>query len=293
MATETQSAACCVPTCCDTAAPQSPDELRALVREQYAQVATRQTGCCGSTASNARTTSQGLGYTAETLDAVPEAANLGVGCGNPNAISALQPGEVVVDLGAGAGLDALIAAQAVGPTGRVIGVDMTPEMLTSARANAVTMGVHGFVEFREGLIEDMPVSSGSADVIISNCVINLSPDKPAAFREAFRVLKPGGRLAVSDIVLSEALPEDARGLADAYVACVAGAATEDTYLGAIRAAGFEDVEFTRTSAMGLFDGDSADPLVQQGMAVIGAERVAALARTVWSYQITARKPASR
>lgn len=291
MPTDSQPTACCAPTAGD-ATPESPEALRALVREQYAQVATRQTGCCGSPADDARVTSQGLGYTADVLASVPDAANLGVGCGNPNAISALLPGEVVIDLGAGAGLDALIAAQAVGPTGRVIGVDMTPEMLKSARANAVAMDVHGFVEFREGLIEDLPVRSASADVIISNCVINLSPDKPAAFREAFRVLKPGGRLAVSDVVLSAPLPADVAALADAYVACVAGAAVEADYLGAIEAAGFVDVTFTRTSAIGLFAGDSADPLVQQGLAAIGPERIQALEQTVWSYQISARKPAN-
>lgn len=293
MTAETQSAACCAPTCCDTApTPESPEAVRALVREQYAQVATRQSGCCGPTADNARTTSQGLGYAAETLDAVPDAANLGVGCGNPNALAALQPGEVVVDLGAGAGLDALIAAQAVGPDGRVIGVDMTPEMLTSARANAVAMNVHGFVEFREGLIEDLPVQSASVDVVISNCVINLSPDKPAAFREAFRVLKPGGRLAVSDIVLSKPLPANISNLADVYVACVAGAVTEEDYLGAMRAAGFEQIEYTRTPALDLFIGDCADPLVQQGLAAIGPAQADALGKTIWSYKLTARKPAN-
>ncbi|MGK0359543.1 MAG: arsenite methyltransferase, partial [Bradymonadia bacterium] len=152
------------------------------------------------------------------------------------------------------------------------------------------MGVHGYVEFREGLIEDMPVASASADVIISNCVINLSPDKPAAFREAFRVLKPGGRLAVSDVVLSAPLPVEVQGLADAYVACVSGASTEAEYVGAIEAAGFTDVTWTRRSAIDLFMGDMADPLVKQGLSAIGEARVAALSETVWSYQIAARKP---
>ena len=284
--TPTQAACCDTPS--DTTQGKTPEEIRALVREQYSKAAQRQTSCCGT--ANPQAASQALGYTDDALGSVPEGANLGLGCGNPNAISALQPGETVIDLGAGAGLDALIAAQAVGPTGRVIGVDMTPEMLQSARANAVAMDVHGYVEFREGLIEALPVASSTADVIISNCVINLSPDKPAAFREAFRVLKSGGRLAVSDVVLSAPLPPEIESLAAAYVACIAGASTEEDYVGAIRAAGFVDVAWTRTSAMGLFAGECADPLVREGLAAVGPEQIAALSATVWSYQITARKP---
>ena len=172
----------------DTNAAES---VHHLVRDHYGDVVTRKTSCCAP-AVDTRTISQKIGYSGEALDAVPEDANLGLGCGNPTALASLLEGEVVVDLGAGAGLDALVAAKAVGSTGRVIGVDMTPEMLTSARKNAVDMGVHGYVEFREGLIEELPVASSSADVVISNCVINLSPDKPRAFREAFRVLKSGG-----------------------------------------------------------------------------------------------------
>lgn len=288
---------CCAPTCCDEpaaaavpAVAESADAVRDLVRSAYAEVAVRKTSCCGPTTVDPQTVSARMGYDADTLGAVPDDANLGLGCGNPHAISALQPGEVVVDLGAGAGLDALIAAKAVGPTGRVIGVDMTPEMLQSARANAVAMGVHGYVEFREGLIEDMPVASKSADVIISNCVINLSPDKPAAFREAFRVLKPGGRLAVSDVVLSAPLPAAVQRLADAYVACVAGASTEAEYVGAMTAAGFTDITWTRSSALGLFMGDCADPLVTQGLSAIGDAGIAEFGESVWSYQISARRP---
>ena len=277
------------PSCCGPATTLNEGNVHELVRAQYAAVVTRQTSCCGGGEVDTKAISQNLGYGAE-LDAVPDAANLGLGCGNPAALASLKTGEVVVDLGAGAGLDALIAARAVGPTGRVIGVDMTPEMLAKARKNAVTMGVHGYVEFREGLIEDMPVRSASADVILSNCVINLSPDKPAAFREAFRVLKPGGRLAVSDIVLSAPLPPDIQGLAAAYAACVAGASTEDDYLAAIRDAGFEDLEYTRAPAADLILGAGADPMILQAVEAVGSDRIAALAKTIWSYKITARKP---
>jgi SAM-dependent methyltransferase len=271
--------------------PNAPEAIRDLVRESYAEVVTRTTSCCDSSVVvDTRSISQGIGYSEDTLESVPADANLGLGCGNPTALASLLPGEVVVDLGAGAGLDALVAAKAVGPTGRVIGVDMTPEMLTSARKNAVEMGVHGYVEFREGLIENMPVAAESADVVISNCVINLSPDKPAAFREAFRVLKSGGRLAISDIVLSAPLPEAVLGMAEAYVACVSGAATEEDYLGAIREAGFVDVAFTRTSAAALFLGDFTDPMVKQAVKIVGEAQLKELIDTVWSYKITARKP---
>ena len=268
----------------------SPEAVHNLVRKRYAEVITRKTSCCArSTTVDTRAITRGIGYSADTLKAVPDDANLGLGCGNPTALAALQLGEVVVDLGAGAGLDSLIAAKAVGPEGRVIGVDMTPEMLKSARKHAVDMDVHSYVEFREGLIEKMPIATESADVVISNCVINLSPDKPAVFREAFRVLKSGGRLVVSDIVLSAPLPEEVRGLADAYVACLAGASTEDKYLGVIREAGFVDIKFTRTPAGGLLLGECGDPMIKNAVEAIGKEGIEELIDTVWSYKIHARK----
>jgi len=273
-------------------APSSPEATRELVRERYGAIASEKTSCCGPSASSAIAPSdfaEVIGYTADSLINIPEGANLGLGCGSPTALAGLSAGEVVVDLGAGAGLDALIAAKLVGPEGRVIGVDMTPEMLKSARKHAVEMDVHGYVEFREGLIEALPIASGTADVLISNCVINLSPDKPEAFREAFRVLKSGGRLAISDIVLSAPLPDDIRNQAAAYVACVAGALTEDVYLGAMRAAGFTDITWTRTPAAQLLI-SSAEVLEQAGAPAIDAERLHDLNDTVWSYKITARKP---
>ena len=270
---------------------KTSDSIRSLVRESYGEVATRSTSCCGAEAAvDPKSVSQNIGYSKDTLESVPEDANLGLGCGNPTALASLLPREVVVDLGAGAGLDALVAAQAVGPEGRVIGVDMTPQMLTSARKNAVEMGVHGYVEFREGLIEELPVASESADVVISNCVINLSPDKQAAFSEAFRVLKPGGRLAVSDILLSAPLPEHIVSMAEAYVACVAGASLEADYFAAIRNAGFVDLEFTRTSAEALFLGAYTDPMVKQAVKIVGEGELKKLAEQIWSYKITARKP---
>jgi SAM-dependent methyltransferase len=234
--------------------------------------------------------SQQLGYQPGQLADAPLEANLGLGCGNPTALASLRPGEVVVDLGAGAGLDAFIAAKAVGPTGRVIGIDMTTEMLARARANAVQADVAGYVEFREGIIEALPVVSDSVDVIISNCVINLSPDKAQVFREAFRVLKPGGRLAVSDIVLTAPLPQDIQQLADAYVGCVGGAMLADDYLGAIREAGFVDVKWESTSAAPILQGIVDNPTAQGVVDSIGAERLSAIAETVMSYAIEARKP---
>lgn len=268
--------------------PTTPETIRDTVRAAYGEVAQRGGACCGGPEKSCN--SEHMGYDGADLEAAPEGADLGLGCGNPVALASLAPGEVVVDLGAGGGLDALIAAERVGPEGRVIGVDMTPEMLERSRKNAVTAGVHGYVEFREGLVEALPVTSGTVDVVISNCVINLSPDKPAAFAEAFRVLKPGGRLAVSDIVLSAPLPPEVESLAETYVACVAGAALEADYLGGLEAAGFVDLDYSRVPAGPILLGNPEDPLVQAATKQFGAEALKELASTVWSYKITARKP---
>ena len=204
-------------------------------------------------------------------------------------LASLKPGETVVDLGSGAGFDALVSAERLGPEGRFIGVDMTPEMLERARTNAVNAGHARTVEFREGLIENLPVASDSVDVVISNCVINLSPDKAQVFREAYRVLKPGGRLAVSDIVLSEPLPPDIAKFAASWIACVGGALTEDEYFGHMRAAGFENIEHTRKPAGPMLTSNLQDPMWKAAVEVAGGERIRELSDTVFSYAITAEK----
>lgn len=270
------------------------DERRDAVRAGYAEVVRQGKSCCGPSCCEPGSVDQrakDLGYQDEDLQGVPDEANLGLGCGNPTALAALKPGEVVVDLGSGAGIDSFIAAKKVGETGRVIGVDMTPEMLARARENAVKAGLTKNVEFREGIIEALPVVSDSVDVIISNCVINLSPEKPAAFREAFRVLKPGGRMSVSDVVLSEPLPSDVTKDVAAIVACIGGADTEQEYVGAIEAAGFVDLRITRKPAGPLLLGLMEDPIVKNAVESLGVERARKIAETVFSYSIEANKPA--
>ncbi len=223
------------------------ETIREAVRGRYAGVATAGSSCCGggSSCCGGATTdfdeiSSRLGYSEEDLTFAPEGANLGLGCGNPQAIANIKPGEVVVDLGSGAGFDCFLAARRVGPTGHVIGVDMTPEMVSRARGNAQKTELD-CVEFRLGEIEHLPIADASVDVIISNCVINLSPDKRAVFGDAFRVLKPGGRLAVSDVVATAELPEAWLGDMQLLSACISGALDVDALSQILVETGFVDI----------------------------------------------------
>lgn len=227
-------------------------EIKEMVREGYARAVTKKSSCCSSGSccggvTQAEDISKKVGYSDSELNAVPEGANLGFGCGNPVALASLKKGDVVLDLGSGAGFDAFLSAGRVGKTGRVIGVDMTPEMILKANENSRKGGYEN-VEFRLGEIENLPVNSNFVDVIISNCVINLSPDKEAVFKEAYRVLKKGGKLMVSDLVLCKDLPEEIKASVEAYVGCLAGAIKKDEYLKLIEKAGFQDVKVVSESS---------------------------------------------
>ncbi|MCZ7373237.1 MAG: arsenite methyltransferase [Candidatus Methanoperedens sp.] len=225
------------------------EKIKKVVREGYAKIATKGmsccppvTSCCGSgSKSNAENISRIIGYGDEEISSVPDGANLGLGCGNPVALASLKNGETVLDLGSGAGFDCFLAANKVGKDGKVIGVDMTPEMIEKARGNA-RKGNYTNVEFRLGEIENIPAADNSVDAIISNCVINLAPDKKRVFKEAFRVLKSGGRLMVSDLVLLKELPDAVNDSVEAYIGCLAGAMMKDDYIEAIKDAGFRDIK---------------------------------------------------
>jgi len=274
-------------------------EIRKAVRGRYAAIARKGGLCCGPADCCGTAESAGLpeaagrriGYTDAQMRSVPEGANLGLGCGNPIAHASIREGETVLDLGSGAGFDCFLAAQAAGPSGRVIGIDMTPDMVEKARANARKGGYRN-VEFRLGEIENLPAADGSADLVISNCVVNLSPDKRRVFSEAFRVLKPGGRLMVSDIVLLAELPAAMRESVAAYTGCIAGAAPKDDYLEAVASAGFRDVRVLDETAFGAESTD--DPLAKAAAAAfsIGPDELTRLARSVVSIKVSAVKPAA-
>ena len=238
--------------------------IRKYVREQYAGIARQGTSCCGPAAScgcggAAAPDSGKVGYSAEEIEAVPPGADLGLGCGNPVALASLRKGEVVLDLGSGAGFDCFLAARAVGPEGKVIGVDMTPDMIDKARGNAGKAG-YGNVEFRLGEIENLPAADNSVDVVLSNCVVNLSTDKGKVFAEAYRVLKPGGRLMISDIVLTGELPEAIAGSLAAYAGCVAGAVRKEEYLRLMEAAGFRNVRVVQESRFPIAEEEAAESI---------------------------------
>jgi SAM-dependent methyltransferase len=224
------------------------DKTRAVVRKKYGEIAKNDSSesiipvsCCGEPLVPLESLSSAIGYSQEQFDSVPPGANMGLGCGNPLAIASLKKGETIVDLGSGGGFDCFLAAKQVGETGRVIGVDMTAEMISSARDNA-TKGGYSNVEFRLGEIEHLPVADATADVIISNCVINLSPEKIHVFRETFRILKPGGRLAITDVVASAPLPVEFKNDSTLLSGCIAGAATIDELNTMLQEVGFTDIE---------------------------------------------------
>ena len=227
--------------------PTVEKDIVGNVRDKYAAIAVEGGSCCGTTGcapGSEEAVTLDVGYSKSQLKAVPEGANLGLGCGAPIDHLALQPGETVVDLGSGAGIDVFLAADRVGPNGRVIGVDMTPEMLERARRNAAKAGVTN-AEFREGRLENLPVATGTVDAITSNCVINLVPDKAAVFKEVARVLKPEGRLVISDILLDKPLPEAIEKDMYAYVGCISGAAMRDAYFGMLKDAGLGEIEILK------------------------------------------------
>ncbi|MFZ2536993.1 arsenite methyltransferase [Methanothrix sp.] len=226
-------------------------EMKRAVKEGYARIAKQATSdyasrCCSGDADIPEELSKRMGYTDEEIQAAPPESNLGLGCGNPVALASLSEGETVLDMGSGAGFDCFLASDRVGPLGKVIGVDITSEMVEKARANS-RKGGYANIDFRQGDLENMPVADNYVDVVISNCVINLIPNKRMAFREAFRVLKPGGRLAVSDVVLLKELPEFVKSSTEAYIGCLAGAIMKDDYLDIIKSIGFGDVRVVAES----------------------------------------------
>jgi arsenite methyltransferase len=273
-------------------------EVKKVVREGYARIAKQGNPCCVPTdsccggAGVTDSISRKIGYTDEEVKSVPEGANLGLGCGNPVALASLRRGETVLDLGSGPGFDCFLAANKVGNAGRVIGVDMTPEMVEKARENA-EKGNYANVEFRLGEIENIPAADNSVDVVISNCVINLSPDKKRVFKEAFRVLKPKGRLMVSDIVLLKDLPDFIKNSVKAYVGCISGAIMKDDYIDAIRAAGFREIKIIDETIFPI-ECMANDPTAKVVIKKVNTppDELKEVSNSVASIKVEGRKPAS-
>ncbi len=298
---------CCGPDCCGGTKPGSAiataDTVRERVREGYSKIALGGSGCCGPTNSGGgccgpatftpEELAQAIGYAHSDLSAVPDSANMGLSCGNPTALASLKRSEVVLDLGAGGGFDCFVAGPKVGATGRVIGVDMTPEMVSKARRNLASYreqtGLDN-VEFRFGEIEHLPVADRSVDVVISNCVLNLSPDKPQVWREIARVLKPGGRVAVSDLALLRSLPESVRGDVEALVGCIAGAVLVEETRQMAKDAGLSDIALTPKPKY--IDSMDAwqDPLYQRILASLPAGTKPS--DFITSLDMSARKPST-
>jgi SAM-dependent methyltransferase len=272
------------------------EKIKKAVREGYAKIAKKEASCCSPVKSccggdnPSESISKSIGYTDEELKGVPEGANLGLGCGNPVALASLKQGEIVLDLGSGPGLDCFLAANKVGKTGKVVGVDMTPEMIEKARENA-RKGKYGNVEFRLGEIENLPVADNFVNAVISNCVINLVPDKERVFRETFRVLKPGGRLMISDLVLLKELPDFIKNSVEAYIGCLSGAIMKDDYLNAIKAAGFREVKIIDETSfpIELMASDSTAKALIEEMK-IPMEKLKDVARSVISIKVQGIKP---
>lgn len=267
---------------------QSPTPIHEAVREHYAERIKNNASCCGSSASDCCSTDSNL-YPEELLTTLPEGESaVSYGCGDPITLASLQPGQTVLDLGSGAGLDCFFAAKKVGATGHVIGVDMTPEMIERARSSAKRLEIQN-VEFRQGYLEALPVDPGTVDVIISNCVINLSPDKAKVFEEAFRVLKPGGRLAVSDIVTDGPLPETIKKSLSAWAGCVAGAVEAKEYMGMMSKVGFTNISITPV----FFAKEDVDSALSEMKDSIELQMLPRedVYKAVYSAKITAYKPA--
>jgi SAM-dependent methyltransferase len=271
-------------------------DVKKIVRKGYAKIAVQGGSCCGpaspccGSVDLAQDISRKIGYSEEELKVAPEGANLGLGCGNPVALPSLREGETVLDLGSGAGFDCFLAANRVGEKGKVIGVDMTSEMIEKAKENG-RKGSYENVEFKLGEIEKLPVLDNSIDAVISNCVINLSPDKAKVFQEAFRILKPGGRLMISDIVLLKELPASIKESVEAYVGCLSGAIMKDEYMEKIKAAGFQDVQVIDETAfpIELIANDPTAKGIMDNLG-IGLNEARGVASSVVSIKVSAIKP---